>query len=94
MGMHKLATTPMPFPFIQMLMGLMYLWIYTVQTAVCRAVHLDVCLQVPFPLAVDYGWAAVPITFLFGVAFFGIDTIGAELEDPLGEETNDLPLDV
>jgi len=78
MGMHKLATTPMPFPFIQMLMGLMYLWIYTV----------------PFPLAVDYGWAAVPITFLFGVAFFGIDTIGAELEDPLGEETNDLPLDV
>lgn len=31
---------------------------------------------------------------LFGMAFFGINAIGAELEDPLGEETNDLPLDV
>jgi len=78
MGMHKLATTPMPFPFIQMLLGLMYLWIYTV----------------PFPLANLYGWAAPPITMLFGTAFFGINAIGAELEDPLGEETNDLPLDV
>lgn len=78
MGMHKLATTPMPFPFLQMLLGLMYLWMLTV----------------PFPLAIAYGWAAPAISMLLGVALFGINAIGAELEDPLGEETNDLPLDV
>ena len=40
MGMHKLATTPMPFPIIQSLLTLMYLWIYTF----------------PFAFATDYGW--------------------------------------
>merc|ERR1712072_693056 len=67
MGMHKLAITPMPFPFIQMLLGLLYLWMLTV----------------PFPLAVSYGWAAPPIACLLGIALFGINAIGAELEDPL-----------
>eukprot|EP00656_Telonema_subtile_P016539 TRINITY_DN18743_c0_g1_i3.p1 TRINITY_DN18743_c0_g1~~TRINITY_DN18743_c0_g1_i3.p1 ORF type:complete len:174 (+),score=35.66 TRINITY_DN18743_c0_g1_i3:568-1089(+) len=78
MGMHKLATTPMPFPFLQMLLGLLYLWMLTV----------------PFPLAVAYGWASPAISMLLGIALFGINCIGAELEDPLGEETNDLPLEV
>eukprot|EP00657_Telonema_sp_P-1_P007148 TRINITY_DN26807_c0_g1_i1.p1 TRINITY_DN26807_c0_g1~~TRINITY_DN26807_c0_g1_i1.p1 ORF type:complete len:234 (-),score=47.11 TRINITY_DN26807_c0_g1_i1:225-926(-) len=76
--MHKLATTPMPFPFLQMLLGLMYLWMFTV----------------PFPLAIAYGWASPAISMLLGVALFGINSIGAELEDPLGEETNDLPLEL
>eukprot|EP00658_Telonema_sp_P-2_P009361 TRINITY_DN13507_c0_g1_i3.p1 TRINITY_DN13507_c0_g1~~TRINITY_DN13507_c0_g1_i3.p1 ORF type:complete len:400 (+),score=111.98 TRINITY_DN13507_c0_g1_i3:101-1201(+) len=78
MGMHKLATTPMPFPFLQMLLGLLYLWMLTV----------------PFPLAISYGWAAPFISCLLGVALFGINAIGAELEDPMGDETNDLPLHV
>jgi len=78
MGMHKLATTPMPFPFLQMLTVLMYLWLYTV----------------PFPLAVTYEYAGPAISFVLGTALFGIDAIGAELEDPLGDETNDLPYEV
>jgi predicted membrane chloride channel (bestrophin family) len=30
MGMHKLATTPMPFPYVQMMYTLLYLWMGTV----------------------------------------------------------------
>jgi putative membrane protein len=78
MGMHKLATTPMPFPFIQMLLTLMYIWMYTL----------------PFPVASNFGWASPPVAVLLGLALFGLNAIGAELEDPMGEETNDLPYDV
>jgi len=76
--MHKLATTPMPFPFLQMLLSLMYLWMFTV----------------PLPLVLEYGWAGVVIAAVLATALFGINSIGNELEDPLGEETNDLPYDV
>lgn len=78
MGMHKLATTPMPFPFIQMLLTLMYIWMYTL----------------PFPIASQFGWASPPVCVLLGFALFGLNAVGAELEDPMGEETNDLPYDV
>jgi len=78
MGMHKLATTPMPFPFIQMLLTLMYIWMYTL----------------PFPVAAQFGWASPPVCVLLGFALFGLNAVGAELEDPMGEETNDLPYDV
>jgi len=78
MGMHKLATTPMPFPFIQMLLTLMYVWMYTL----------------PFPIASSFGWASPPVAILLGLALFGLNAIGAELEDPMGEETNDLPYEV
>merc|ERR1712166_276757 len=61
-----------------MLLGLLYLWMLTV----------------PFPLAVAYGWASPAISMLLGIALFGINSIGAELEDPFGDQTNDLPLDV
>merc|ERR1711907_801052 len=31
---------------------------------------------------------------LLGLSLFGLNAIGAELEDPMGEETNDLPYEV
>ena len=48
----------------------------------------------PFPLAVTYEYAGPAISFVLGTALFGIDAIGAELEDPLGDEINDLPYEV
>ena len=30
MGMHKLATTQMPFPYVQMLYALLYGWMFTI----------------------------------------------------------------
>jgi len=77
MGMHKLATTQMPFPYVQMLYALLYGWMFTIG----------------FPLAVAFGPIGIPGTTLLGYALFGINAIGQELEDPFGDETNDLPLE-
>ena len=77
MGMHKLATTPMPFPIVQTLLLLKYIWILTF----------------PFAFAVHHGWASPPVSAILCYAFFGLYSIGCELEDPLGTETNDLPLE-
>merc|ERR1711865_424351 len=61
-----------------MLLTLMYVWMYTL----------------PFPIASSFGWASPPVAILLGLALFGLNAIGAELEDPMGEETNDLPYEV
>lgn len=74
MGMQSIATTPMPFPYVQMLWTLLYVFAYSL----------------PWPLAVKYGWQSVAITLLMMIALFGLDQIGKELEDPFGEEYNDL----
>ena len=58
--MHKLATTPMPFPYVQMLYTLMYVYMYSY----------------PIPLAVSYGWISLPVTLLLSIAIFGINQIG------------------
>lgn len=79
MGMHKLATTPMPFPYVQMLYTLLYGWMYTIGLA----------------LSIDpkINFKAIPAAGLLGYALFGINAIGQELEDPFGEEDNDLNLE-
>jgi len=77
MGMQKLATTPMPFPYVQMILCFVYLWLFTL----------------PFPLTTKFGAVAIPVAFLLGFAFFGLNAIGEELEDPFGTDMNDLPLE-
>jgi ion channel-forming bestrophin family protein len=77
MGMQKLATTPMPFPYVQMLYSLLYGWMWT-----CG-----------IPLANYYGWVSIIAVVLLGYTLFGINAIGQELEDPLGEEDNDLEIE-
>lgn len=77
MGMQKLSTTPFPFPYIQLLVCLLYVYVYS------NAITLT--LQ----------WKALAIPVSFGIAFalFGLHTIGSELEDPFGDEANDLSLE-
>merc|ERR1712072_154551 len=77
MGMHKLATTPMPFPYVQMLYFLLYFYMYTVG----------------IPLAGSYGWVGVIVCCVLAFALFGINAIGQELEDPFGNDANDLPIE-
>eukprot|EP00658_Telonema_sp_P-2_P082840 TRINITY_DN8830_c0_g1_i3.p1 TRINITY_DN8830_c0_g1~~TRINITY_DN8830_c0_g1_i3.p1 ORF type:complete len:349 (-),score=91.86 TRINITY_DN8830_c0_g1_i3:361-1407(-) len=77
MGMHKLATTPMPFPLVQELLMLAWLWMITF----------------PFAFASNYGWASPPFTFILAFGLFGLMAIGSELEDPFGVDPNDLPLE-
>ena len=48
----------------QMLLTLMYIWMYTL----------------PFPVAAQFGWASPPVCVLLGFALFGLNAVGAELE--------------
>ena len=39
------------------------------------------------------GWLTVPIVTFTVYVFLGIEEIGVEIEDPFGEDANDLPID-
>jgi putative membrane protein len=77
MGMQKLATTPMPFPYVQMILFFVYLWLFTF----------------PIGLVPEFKESAPTVAFLLCFAFLGLNAIGEELEDPFGTDSNDLPLE-
>jgi putative membrane protein len=51
------------------------------------------CTTLPFALIESYGWSTILDTGLIAYIFFGIEEIGVEIEDPFGEDDNDLPLE-
>ncbi len=48
----------------------------------------------PFGFMHDLGWWSIPTIMIIYFALEGIKTIGEEIEDPFGKDTNDLPTDV
>ncbi|HEX8535840.1 MAG TPA: bestrophin family ion channel, partial [Cystobacter sp.] len=50
-------------------------------------------LGLPFALVEPFGWATVPVILLIAHTFLGIEEIGVEIEDPFGNDDNDLPLE-
>ncbi|KAK5111581.1 hypothetical protein LTR62_004877 [Meristemomyces frigidus] len=50
-------------------------------------------LCLPFQLVTYLGWVAIPGTILAGYIIIGLAAIGRELENPFGDDVNDLPLD-
>jgi len=62
------------------------------------AIHLKqllliYCLSLPFQMVAKMGWYTVPLTALIGFTLLGIEEIGNQIEDPFGNDPNDLPLD-
>jgi ion channel-forming bestrophin family protein len=51
------------------------------------------CLLLPFQLVEELGWLTGPIVALVSFTLFGIEEIGVEIENPFGNDPNDLPLD-
>jgi len=51
------------------------------------------CVLLPFGLASSLGWATPVVSAVLAYAFFGLDQLGEEMEEPFGLEPNDLPLD-
>jgi len=74
----KIVTTPIPFPYSQMNGFVLYLF----------GLSWPVMCAVMVPML---EWAAA-ISFLVVLAFFSIDAIATELQDPFGNDNNDLPL--
>ncbi|WP_312916855.1 bestrophin family ion channel [Stenotrophomonas sp.] len=76
-GCERIVGTPLPFAYTLLLHRCAWLF----------------CVLLPFGLAGALGWATPVVSMLLAYAFFGLDQLGEEMEDPFGTEPNDLPLD-
>lgn len=50
------------------------------------------CLSLPFTLVAELHWLTVPAVGVITFALLGIEEIGLEIENPFGNDPNDLPL--
>ncbi len=74
---ERIASTPLPFAYTLLLHR--GAWIF--------------CVMLPFGLAGTLGWFTPLVSAVLAYAFFGLDHLGDELEEPFGLAPNDLPLD-
>lgn len=76
-GCNRIRTTPIPFAYRVHLRRGLFLYAFSL----------------PFALAGDFDWLAIPSTFALTFVLFGIEEIGSSIEDPFGHDANDLPLE-
>jgi len=74
---ERIAKTPLPFAYAQHLKALVTLFVLTA----------------PFVLVDSMKWSTPVAMAALAFALFGIDEIGIEIEDPFGQDANDLPVD-
>ncbi len=75
-GCERIRNTPIPFSYNVLLHQLVGLY----------------CFGLPFGLVHSIGWLTPVVVLIVAYAFFGLDAVGDEIEDPFGEDYNDLPL--
>ncbi len=75
-GCERIKATPVP-------------WSYVVLTHRIVAIY---CFTLPFGLVPTVGAATPFVVALIAFAFYGLDAIGEEIEEPFGHDANDLPL--
>lgn len=78
-GCERIHKTPLPFAYVVHL----------------RRALIVYCFTLPFALVEVFKspWLTILATLFFAYVFFGIEEIGVEIEDPFGEDENDLPLE-
>jgi ion channel-forming bestrophin family protein len=76
-GMERIRNTPVPFAYAAHLQ--LFIVIYFV--------------GLPFGLYEKFHWLAVPAVGAIALILLGINEIGVEIEDPFGDDPNDLPVD-
>ncbi len=74
---ERIKGTPTPFPYTLLLHRTAYAF----------------CFLLPFSLVTTLRWATPVFCAVVAYAFFGLDALGDELEEPFGESLNALPLD-
>ena len=74
---ERIRYTPVPIAYVLHLKRFLYLF----------------CLTLPISLIDSFGYWSIAIVTLVAYAFIGIEEIGVEIEDPFGDDPNDLPLD-
>jgi ion channel-forming bestrophin family protein len=76
-GCDRILKTPMPLAYAIYLKRLLLIY----------------CVTLPFQLVHDLGWWTAMIVALISFILLGIEEIGNQIEDPFGNDANDLPLD-
>ena len=66
----------LPFPYVQLTKLFMLLFVFTV----------------PIALVGEIGYAAVPTSVMLAMGYLGLDEIANQLENPFGDDDNDLPM--
>lgn len=74
---ERIVGTPLPFAYTLLLHRCAWLF----------------CVLLPFGLVATLGWATPVVSAVLAYAFFGLDRLGDETEEPFGTEPNDLALD-
>ncbi|KNC54918.1 uncharacterized protein AMSG_12366 [Thecamonas trahens ATCC 50062] len=72
----RVSSTQMPFPFVQALYVILVVFLVTLPLTIVRAL----------------GWLTPVALFMISAAFASIDAIAAELDEPFGDEANNLDL--
>jgi putative membrane protein len=75
-GCERVKSTPIPFSY----------------TALIHSIVAIYCVALPFGLIEVVGFLTPVVVAIVAYAFFGLDAVGDEIEDPFGTEENDLPL--
>ncbi|KAF2398567.1 putative membrane protein [Trichodelitschia bisporula] len=76
-GCDRILNTPLPIAYSIAISQIT--WIYI--------------LLLPFMLYAKLGWTTIPATILAAYIILGMALIGTEIENPFGEDVNDLPLE-
>lgn len=73
---ERIHNTPLPFAYMVHLRRALIVYLVTL----------------PMALVADFGWATVPALLSIAYILLGVEEIGVEIEDPFGDDVNDLPL--
>jgi putative membrane protein len=85
MACEKIVGVPMVFPYTQMLTLFLVLFVYTFPLPLA---HIFFNEEAEFN-----GFIITPfVSMLVAFAFFGMNAVGIEIENPLGKDANDLPM--
>ena len=76
-GAERVLTTPLPLSYNILISQIVLLYVYLL----------------PFQLYGSWGWVTIPGTVISAYIIIGLLAIGNELENPFGNDVNDLPLD-
>lgn len=75
-GCERIKKTPIPFSY----------------TVLIHRIVGVYCLTLPFGIVDQVGYMTPLVVLMISYTFLGLDSIGDEIEDPFGEDVNDLPL--
>jgi len=86
MACEKICGTPMVFPYTQMLNIFLVLFVFTFPIPLAHVFWNE---HSPINGYIITGFIATLVAY----AFFGMNAVGVEIENPFGDDANDLPVD-